>query len=418
MSKESRAQIQDVKFSLFSGTNGVTLGKINGMVRDKFGYLWFSDQSNRCIIRFDGSHMTRYQNDPQNPNSLGGFYPECLFADSSGNIWVGFYGMGLDKFDPVANKFTHYRHSGKDPESLSDDFVTALLVDHLGNVWVGNYGGVDLLDENKGTFKHYSHKANELSSLSCNSVRALYEDKAGELWVGTGFAFDPSTDDGGLNRFNRSNGTFTRYMHDPKNPHSLITNKVRAIFEDSYGNFWVGTNGDGLHTMDRKTGLFERHTYDPKHPDQLSRPALTADAYDHITFITEDAAKKLWIGTLDNGVARYDPETKKITHYINYNGGNKDVSSWWANAGPDGLIWLSTQSANLYRIDIYNTTIPHFGKSDADAVLSFEEESPSVMWYGTASGLVRKDLTKGTTRRFLNEPGNKNSLSNNFVTAY
>src|SRR6478609_8331628 len=122
--KPIQAQIQDVKFNAFTGANGVTLGKINSMVRDKYGFLWFSDQSNRCIIRFDGSRMTRYQNDPKNPNSLGGYYPECLASDSAGNIWIGFYGMGLDKFDPVTNKFTHYRHSDKDPESLGNDFVS------------------------------------------------------------------------------------------------------------------------------------------------------------------------------------------------------------------------------------------------------------------------------------------------------
>ena len=98
---DSNAQTQQVKFNPVTGTNGVSLGKINNIVRDKYGFMWFSDQSNRCIIRFDGSHMTRYQNDPKNPNSPGGYYPECLFADADGNIWIGFYGMGLDKFDPV-----------------------------------------------------------------------------------------------------------------------------------------------------------------------------------------------------------------------------------------------------------------------------------------------------------------------------
>src|SRR5215831_2966380 len=88
LSKETNAQMKDVKFNLFKGTNGITVGKINAMVRDKYGFLWFSDQTNRCIVRFDGSHMTRYQNDPLNlKNSLGGFHPECLAADSSGNIW-------------------------------------------------------------------------------------------------------------------------------------------------------------------------------------------------------------------------------------------------------------------------------------------------------------------------------------------
>ena len=312
-SNQSTAQTQQVKFNPVTGTNGVSLGKINGMTRDKYGFMWFSDQSNRCIIRFDGSHMTRYQNDPKNPNTLGGYYPECLFADTSGNIWIGFYGMGLDKFDPVKNIFTHYRNNKNDPESLSNDFVTAIVVDHLGNIWVGDYGGLDLLDQKTGKFKHYSNKPNDPSSLSCNKVRALYEDKAGELWVGTGFPFD-DINEGGLNRYNRSNGTFTRYMNDPKNPQRLINNKVRAIFEDSYGNFWVGTKGDGLHTLDRKTGLFTRYTYNPAKPDQLSRTPVKGSC-DHITFITEDADKKIWIGTLMNGIIRYDPLSKQITHY-------------------------------------------------------------------------------------------------------
>ena len=412
----STAQIQQVKFNPVSGTNGVSLGKINGMARDKYGFMWFSDQSYRCIIRFDGSHMKRYQNDPKTPNSLGGYYPECLFADADGNIWIGFYGMGLDKFDPLTNIFTHYRHNKNDSQSLSDDVVSAVLVDHLGNIWVGNNGGLDLLDEKTGKFKHFSKKANDPSSLSCNTVRSLYEDKAGDLWVGTGFAFDNSNE-GGLNRFNRSTGTFIRYMNDPKNPRTLINNKVRSIFEDSYGNFWIGTNGDGLHTMDRKTGFFTRHTYNPDKPELLSRTPVK-DPTDHITFITEDAARKIWIGTLLNGIIRYDPVSKQIDHYGSHEdktGILKDSTSWWANATPDGFIWLSTQNANLFKIDIYNTVIQHFGNSSDDGVSAFFEESASIYWHGTAKGLVRKDSKNGTTQRFVNEPRNPNSLSNNIV---
>ena len=63
-------------------------------------------------------------------------------------------------------------------------------------------------------------------------------------------------------------------MHQPEDPNSLVNNKVRAILEDSKGNFWVGTMKDGLHKLDRKTGKFKRYEYDPKHPEKLSRPAL------------------------------------------------------------------------------------------------------------------------------------------------
>jgi len=415
----SSSQTQQVKFNPVTGTNGVSLGKINAITRDKYGFIWFSDQSNRCIIKFDGSHMTRYQNDPKNPNTLGGYYPECLFADTAGNIWIGFYGMGLDKFDPVKNTFTHYRNNKNDPGSLSNDFVSAILIDHLGNIWVGDYGGVDLLDEKSGKFKHFSNRPNDPSSLSCNKVRAVYEDKEGVLWVGTGFPFDDNNE-GGLNRYNRSTGTFTRYLSDPKNPQTLINDKVRAIFEDSYGNFWVGTKGDGLHTLDRKTGLFTRYTHNPAKPDQLSRTPVKG-SWDHITFITEDAYKKIWIGTLENGIIRYDPISKQVFHYgssDDKSGSLKDSTSWWANATPDGLIWLSTQEANLFKIDIYNTIIPHFDNKGNNTIISVLEEGDSVKWTGTVKGLLRKDLRNGSTRRFLNESHNPNSLSNNIVTSF
>jgi len=415
----SSAQIQQVKFNLVTGTDGVSVGKITGITRDKYGFMWFADQSNGCIIRFDGSHMTRYRNDPKNPNSLGGSSLECIAVDSSGNIWIGFYGVGLDKFDPVTGIFTHFRHDTLNKASLSDDFVSAVLVDHLGNVWVGTNGGLDLLDQKTGTFKHYRHNENDSTSLSNNTVRSIYEDRAGELWLGTGNFFESNEAVGGLNHFHRQSGNFTRYMSDPANQQSLIDNRVKSIFEDSHGTFWIGTNGDGLHKMDRKTGLFTRLRYNPKHPEQLSRPPVLG-GLDHITFITEDADKKIWIGTFANGLTRYDPLSGQISRY-----GNKDDtakafnenSSWCAYATPDGIIWLGTQNSNksLYKIDIYNTIIPHFGNSRADGVFAFYEESATVCWYGTASGLVRKDFKNGTTRRFINNPRDPNSISHNRV---
>ncbi len=68
--------------------------------------------------------------------------------------------------------------------------------------------------------------------------------------------------------------------------------------------------------MDRRTGLFTRLTYNPVKPEQLSRPPEKGSP-DHITFITEDADKQIWIGTLANGIIRYDPQSKKIVQYGN-----------------------------------------------------------------------------------------------------
>ena len=325
--------------------------------------------------------------------------------------------MGLDKFNPETNTFTHYRHNANDPESLSNDSVTAVLVDHLGNIWVGNYGGVDLLDPKTGKFKHYRH-TQDPSSLSSRMVRAMYEDREGTLWIGTGFFLDNDRSDGGLNRFDRKTGTFIRYMHDPNNPHSLIDNRVRAIFEDSKGNFWIGTTGDGLHTMDRKAGSFERHLYEPSKPDQLARPPVNS-VYDHITFITEDAKQNLWIGTIWNGLTRYDPATKKITHYGNNADGSGnyiDNTAWWANASADGLFWVSTQASNLYMIDL-KTTIPYYSTEGLAGNAFYLDPKSNILWIGTDVGLARKDMSNGSLKIWRHDSLNTNSLAGDSINA-
>ncbi len=196
--------------------------------------------------------------------------------------------------------------------------------------------GLDLFNKREGTFRHYPYNKDDTNSISSPHVRTIYEDHSGTLWIGCGSPWPDDGDDpaeGGLNRFNREKGSFTRYYHDPSNPNSLTTNKVGALFEDGKGNFWVGTTGDGLHTMDRDKGNFTHYHYESLHPENLSRAVLFKNPIDHITFINEDIKGMIWIGSYFNGINRYDPVTKKITHYgdiLNQNGDafiSRDTSS-------------------------------------------------------------------------------------------
>ncbi|MBD0294789.1 MAG: SMP-30/gluconolactonase/LRE family protein [Flavisolibacter sp.] len=420
LGEKSAAQTQQIKFNPVTGASGIIIGKITGIAQDPEGYMWFTDQINGSITRFDGYSMISYQNDPLNPNSPAGTYPECIYADPAGIIWIGYYGTGLDRLDPETGTFAHYRYQKNDPNSLSNDSVTAILMDRSGNLWVGNYGGVDLLDPKTGKFTHYRHAPDNPTSLSSNRVRAIYEDRQGTLWVGTGLIWDHNKNDGGLNRFNRQTGTFTRFLSDPNNPQALAGNKVRAIYEDSRGTFWVGTDGDGLHTMNRSTGTFKRHIYDPAHPEQLSRPPVKKDNWqDHITFITEDSAGAIWIGTFAAGLNRYDLHTKKITHFggtANPLSGFKDNSGWCAYTSRDGVLWLSTeQEENLYRINLFNIIIPH--NNAGYRVYEFYEDSKGAFWMAAAKGLIRKDPGKGTVHRFLHDPVNPFSISSDSVMA-
>ena len=361
----SRGLAQDLRFNkvpLPEETNGQV---ITGITQDPSGNIWFARSG---LYQFDGIHMKSYLHDPLNNGSLSFGIVECIFADRSGNIWAGVRSSGLEMLDPGSGVFTHYRHNEKDSSSLSGDTVTCILQDREGFLWIGtNFNGLNKMDPQTGKFIHYRHKENDPTSLSCDQVRVIYEDKKGTLWIGGGSPFHGEENPGkkgGLSRFNPTTGKFTNYLHNENDPHSLIDDRVRALFEDSQGNFWVGTAGDGLHTMNREKGTFERHLYDPIHPEKLSRPPLGKFfeyVDDHITFITEDKSGAIWIGTMEAGMVRYDPAGKKSNYYSKQKdstGNFSDSTTWWAFKSRDGEIWTSTWTGNLFRFDPSHQNIP------------------------------------------------------------
>ena len=423
--KVSPALSQDISFNKVKLPDETFQGLITGITQDLEGNIWFSS-GNSGLRRFDGVHLKTFLHDALNPASLADNKVECVYADKSGNIWAGTYGAGLEKYDPKTERFTHYKHNEKDPGSVSNDTITCLLQDHEGVLWVGTeHGGLNRMDAKTGKFTHYRHNENDPNSLSRDQVRVIYEDKKGVLWIGTGSPFlgqiENQDKKGGLNRFNKNSGTFTRYLHDEKDPHSLIDNRIRAIFEDSEGNFWVGTAGDGLHTMNRDNGTFERLTYDAAQPEKLSRPPLKklySWADDHITFITEDSRKALWIGTFGNGLMRYDPANKKIDHYTGQKdstGKFSDSTAWWVFKSRDGVMWMSTWNNSLYRFDPSHQNILHTDVYKSRRVFSFLEEPGNIQYFGTDSGLLRVDTKNNKTQLFVHDAKKPGSISEGAV---
>ncbi|WP_202552444.1 sensor histidine kinase [Ginsengibacter hankyongi] len=398
LSKEILAQEKPFAFNLVTGSKDLTLGKITGITQDKWGYMWFVDQGNNQVERYDGYRMKIFKNNPFDTNSIHSFGLENIAADSSGNVWLPVSGE-VDKINSATGIVTHYK--------LKIAGGDAIIVDHLGVIWIGGSDGLCQFDPKTGKAIYYSHSDKDSTTLSNGPVRVLYEDKEGTIWAGNGFPFVPDKD-GGLNKFNRTTGKFVRYTHDPNNPKTLINDKVRAILEDSHGTFWVGTQGDGLHIMDRKTGTFERLTYDPKHPEKLSRPPVKkGDSSDHITFIKEDISGNIWIGTYDEGIERYDPLTKKITHFIADTtsvSGFPDSTTWTAFTSRDGTLWIATETSNLlYRVDPFRKSITHI--PTGETANSFVEDKNGYLWVGTeGNGVFKFDQHNNVIAHFIHSP--------------
>lgn len=401
-----------------------------GFTQDQQGYIWFSSFT-KGLIKYDGKTFKTFRHEPEKLNSPASNFIVSMATDPSGNIWMAHYGNGLDKFDPVSNKFTHFRNKKNDPNSLISDTVFYVMIDHSGKPWICTDKGLETLDTKTNKFIHIQKKTNDKPVDINPAVFIVYEDKKGIIWFSTGNQFIGSANDlGGLFRLDPSTGKQTFYKSDPLNPDCLINPNVSTIFEDSKGNFWVGTKGNGLHTLDRKSGKFTRYLYDASQPGKLARPPISkTDSSDAISFIQEDHTGKLWIGSFENGLNWYDPNTKQTYHYGVPKGkknnssfekdtltGFKDDAAIRFFIAADSSTWITGNTGNIYTVAYGRKTIPYF--SNKKAVNSFYlEPNGNILWFGTDSGLVRKDLAANSFKVWTHDPKNTNSLNNNSVVA-
>jgi len=351
-------QSQSLRFTHVLEGSDEDYDPVLAIAQDKYGFIWVTRQLGG-LQRYDGRELKSYLHDANNLNSLANNYVEAIIIDKDNIFWLGTYGSGLDRFDPQTNTFTHFIHNKDDKSSLINNTINTLYADRAGNIWIGTNGGLDMLDKKNGKFTHYVNDPSIEKSLSYNEVRGIYEDRAGTIWVGCGRPFTnlgQRPEDGGLNRLDKATGTFTRYKHNEKDPTSIADNKVKAIFEDSKGNFWIGTMGDGLQIMDRTRGTFTHYYYDPKHPEKLSRPPQMYEEgkpADHISFITEDDNGGILIGAWAQGLNYFNPADSTVTHYglIIKNGkifsadsstGLNDTKLWKFFRSREGIMWITT----------------------------------------------------------------------------
>lgn len=106
---------------------------------------------------------------------------------------------------------------------------------------------LSLLGYSQPGFQQYTVK----NGLTQNAVTAIFRDSKGLVWMGT---------QDGLNRFDGL--SFKQYKHNPIDSNSLSDQYITAISEDGSGNIWVGTR-NGLNKFDFNKGKFERIHPDP-----------------------------------------------------------------------------------------------------------------------------------------------------------
>lgn len=263
-------------------------------------------------------------------------------------LWIGTDGNGLLRFDLK----TKYLQKINLPE-FEDSKIYDLHKDVEGNLWVLN-NKVGISSANR----QFEQEENDLGN-----VQAILTDQKNRIWLGT-----PS----GLFQIkNQLDGTKI-YL-----PFFLEKNiNVISLFEDVFGNIWIGTFGQGLYVFNfskNKTKYFSR-------PSGLLNDNILSIA---------GSAKMLWLATL-GGVFEIDLSedifSKKIEFrsYTHDDGLGSDFV-YKAFVCSTNRTWFGTDGKGLSVLE--NGKIINYTKANdipLKTVYTITEDHRGSIWFGTA----------------------------------
>ena len=236
--------------------------------------------------------------------------------------------------------------------------------------------------------------------LSQSSVKAIFQDSRGFLWFGT---------EDGLNRYDGY--SFKIYKPDPDVLNSLSDRWITSIVEDQDGYLWIATRL-GLNRYDPRTEEFVRFLHDETNPSSLIN--------NHINVLYLDKNDSLWIGTM-SGLDLFDQASGSFKHYVYSPSKQEGISGKNITAlyeDSRGRFWVGTYASGLNRFNpSSNTFIPYQHNPDdpssisSDQVTSIIEDRRSVLWVGTNAGLNKFHADTGTFERFVHDDKNDQSIA-------
>lgn len=435
-------EAQTYSYRTYNAESGLPGSYISVIAQDQTGFLWVGLETG--LFRFDGFEFHRVEM----PDTISTGYPNALFSDTRGTMWVGMTDGSL---------FTWQQGSTlKRVASVEADKINQITSDPGGKVWIVTQTKGIYTAEAGGPEKISRIATPEgivifdLSFVSSDSLLVATQDNlhlcrlAGDevivsyslpeleyTWVHTvQYAGDDTwlagTDGAGLFVIRKEKDVMKAY---PAGKEELEGIRIPVIIHAADGSLLLAT---------RERGVLKVSLADDNMSAEVTGRYNTTTGLpgDDVRTIFSDREGNLWIGLFNQGLAAvttnafsfYIPATGKEINYIgeregkvilgNRNGmGNFDPStglfggyrnlnvvtggtgiiSWLSDR--NGELWIGTTSEGLWKISstgnikpVYRSQNP--GQNHINSIAVDEQN----IWLGTLNGVILLDRNSGVQR--------------------
>lgn len=399
---------QKEKFMKLAGAGGLT---INDMCFDKDGIMW-AGREGGSILKVD-TKTFQWQIDPKYINfyaALPHVVVTRLFPDSKKNIWFGSWDKAVYRYNAATGIEESFTNRKNQPFSFGVDEPIAFNEDKQGRIWIGGkYEGLYVYDPATGHFYNYRHDAAMEGTLSHNTVKCIYIDRAGEVWIGT---------NNGISIYHSPQQQFEQEFLkvSGKSPGALT---VYDFSKQDDGALWIGTS-NGIYVKE-KDGRFSL------------KKIIYKDTRVNVTHFFKDTDGTIYLGT-DYTLLTYDAATGRVAALPNTEQDQvmaKLIESRIVSVVKDTIdghpVLLTAPYGHYFtyydleeqkwvsRRDSVKKILTRYNIRD-NLIRKFVRTKDGKLWLANAKNglmLINKH-TKGNTT-FINNPSQKNSISNNNV---
>ncbi|HVU08907.1 MAG TPA: two-component regulator propeller domain-containing protein [Verrucomicrobiae bacterium] len=280
-----------------STNQGLSHASVLSLCADQAGNIW---------VGTDGGGLNRIKRKFfSSPKNLQPWVAQSVASDAKGRLWTAFNASGVSYW--MTNSVQNFG-VGRSSNAWT------VLVDSKQQIWAGT--------RNEGLFQFETNQFIPAPGAKVlgRQIFALFEGRSGKIWAGT---------QNGLANYDGQNWK----MFTTRD--GLSDNSIRAIAQDTNGNFWIGTEARGLNCF--QDGKFISY--------RASENGLPGD---DISCLWVDSENVLWIGTSGHGLARF--ENGKWTRYSTGDGlASNCINYLFEDA--EGNLWIGS-NAGLMRIAI------------------------------------------------------------------
>ena len=180
--------------------------------------------------------------------------------DGQGKLYIGHANYGFSVVNLKTKKIENFIHEPGRINSLPGNNVKDIFIDRYKNIWLGTDCGLALFNPGAKNFSTFSHGSSDLGDLTAHNVYSIMESKDGLLWIGSDIGGVCILDIRDLSLSNSDRLKFTMLPYDGDR-NGISSVNVHRVFQDTFGNIWIGNYSEGLDFISRTQPSFSLLPY-------------------------------------------------------------------------------------------------------------------------------------------------------------